>query len=166
MIQMIRIDDRLLHGQVAYSWKAKLSYEAAVVVSEAAAKDELRRQALRMCCPDGVKLATRGIAEAAALLQNEKLKDMKVLVIASDPQTVKALLAGITERPKINIGGMQKKDHTMMLAKAVYVSEEDLQCLDELAAQGYDIEVQMVPETSMHPYPELRKSCREREEIQ
>ena len=40
MILKIRIDDRLLHGQVAYSWKSALSYDAIVIVSDSAAKDE------------------------------------------------------------------------------------------------------------------------------
>ena len=42
MILKIRIDDRLLHGQVAYSWKSALSYDAIVIVSDSAAKDEMR----------------------------------------------------------------------------------------------------------------------------
>ena len=59
MILKIRIDDRLLHGQVAYSWKSALSYDAIVIASDSAAKDEVRKMALKLCCPDGVRLATR-----------------------------------------------------------------------------------------------------------
>ena len=43
MILKIRIDDRLLHGQVAYSWKSALSYNAIVIASDSAAKDEVRK---------------------------------------------------------------------------------------------------------------------------
>ena len=63
MIVKLRIDDRLLHGQVAYSWKAKLGYNAIVSVSDAASNDDLRKATIKMCCPDGVKLATRETAK-------------------------------------------------------------------------------------------------------
>ncbi|WP_331836832.1 PTS sugar transporter subunit IIB [Erysipelothrix piscisicarius] len=55
MIQKIRIDDRLLHGQVAYSWKSALNYEAIVIASDDAASDPIRKQALKLAKPDGVK---------------------------------------------------------------------------------------------------------------
>ena len=48
MILKIRIDDRLLHGQVAYSWKSALGYDAIVIVSDSAAKDEMRKTALKL----------------------------------------------------------------------------------------------------------------------
>ena len=157
MIQMIRVDDRLLHGQVAYSWRAKLSYDAVVIVSEQAAKDDLRKSTLKMCCPDGVKLATRGIEDAAQLLNNDQLKTMKVFVICSDPNTMYKLVHEINEKPLLNLGGMQKQDNTVMFSKSVYLSQQYLDCLDRLQNEGYHIEVQQVPETSMRLYQDLRK---------
>ena len=65
MILKIRVDDRLLHGQVAYSWKSALSYDAIVIVSDSAAKDDVRKMALKLCCPDGVKLAVRTVEAGA-----------------------------------------------------------------------------------------------------
>ena len=94
MILKIRIDDRLLHGQVAYSWKSALSYDAIVIVSDSAAKDEMRKTALKLCCPDGVKLATRTVEAGAELLKNPKLKNMRVFVIAPDPETVCRCMRG------------------------------------------------------------------------
>ena len=51
MIVKLRIDDRLLHGQVAYSWKSALSYNAIVIASDAAAADEFRKGVIKMCWP-------------------------------------------------------------------------------------------------------------------
>lgn len=74
MILKIRVDDRLLHGQVAYSWKSALSYDAIVIVSDSAAKDDVRKMALKLCCPDGVKLAVRTVEAGADLLKNPSLR--------------------------------------------------------------------------------------------
>ena len=67
MIVKLRIDDRLLHGQVAYSWRAKLSYDAIVIISEDVVNDEIRKMTIKMCCPTGVKLAIRNIVDGIKL---------------------------------------------------------------------------------------------------
>lgn len=157
MILKVRIDDRLLHGQVAYSWKARLGYNAIVIISDSAANDHLRKATLKMCCPDGVKLATRSIEEGIQLLKNEKLKSMKVFVICPDPKTAYEVVTQLEEKPVINLGGMQKKDGAQFFSKAVYMDELDKKYCDLLVDSGFNIEVQEVPETSMSNYKNLRK---------
>lgn len=157
MILKIRIDDRLLHGQVAYSWKSALSYNAIVIVSDSAAGDDVRKTALKLCCPDGVKLATRTVEDAAQLLRNPKLDSMKVFVIAPDPETVYRLVQQIDEKPTINIGGMQMHEGKVMFSKAVYVNDTDVEYMDKLEAMGYKLEVQEVPATQVHEYQSIRK---------
>lgn len=157
MIIKVRIDDRLLHGQVAYSWKAKLSYNAIVIASDEAASDEFRKATIKMCCPDGVKLATRNTNDAVTLLKNEKLKNMRVFVICPNPKTAYEVVTQLEERPVINLGGQQMKEKSVLFSKAVYMTEEDFIYCDKLVGLGFDIEVQEVPETSMFNYKNLRK---------
>ena len=157
MIVKLRIDDRLLHGQVAYSWKSALGYNAIVIASDGAAADEFRKGVIKMCCPEGVKLATRSVEEAAKLLNNPKLKDMKVFAICGSPADANALLKQIEERPAVNLGGVQMAEGKRLFSKAVYLDEEDVRNLDEIAASGYSIEVQEVPSTGISKYGELRK---------
>lgn len=156
MIQKLRIDDRLLHGQVAFSWKSSLGYNAIVIASNEAANDELRKATIKMCCPDGVKLATRTIENAAKLLLNPKLDNMKVFVICPNPKSAYELLSQIKEKPVVNLGGMQSGEGKKMFSKAVYVNEEDLIYLDKINEQGYKIEVQEVPSTALHDFQTLR----------
>ena len=157
MILKLRIDERLLHGQVAYSWKAALAYDAIVIASDEAAADDLRKTTIKLCCPDGVKLATRSVEEAAILLKNDKLIKMKVFVIAANPKSAKRLLDLIDEKPVVNLGGMQKEDDKVFFSKAVYVGKEDIKYLDEINDNGYKIEVQEVPSTNVLNYNDLRK---------
>lgn len=152
MILKIRIDDRLLHGQVAYSWKAALAYNAIVIVSDAAANDELRKATLKMCCPDGVKLATRTIAQAKDLLNNPKLEAMKVFVVAPDPQTVLALVPDLKEKPVINLGSIQMHEEAELFSKAVYLNKQDKQALNKLVDLGYRVEIQEVPDKAVSDY--------------
>lgn len=157
MILKVRIDDRLLHGQVAYSWKAKLGYNAIVIVSNEAANDDLRKATIKMCCPDGVKLATRDVESAIALLKNDKLKAMKVFVICQDPKTAYEVVTRLDEKPVINLGGLQMRKDSEFFSKAVYMTPEDKTYCDKLIDLGFNIEVQEVPETSMSNYKNLKK---------
>ena len=152
MIVKLRIDDRLLHGQVAYSWRAKLSYDAIVIISEDVVNDEISKMTIKMCCPTGVKLAIRNITDGIKLLNDERLKNLKVFVICADPKTVSLLLEGITEKPVINLGGMQMKDNRKFFSKAVYLSDEDRMYLNKIDEMGYEIEIQEVPETVLTKY--------------
>ena len=156
MILTVRIDDRLLHGQVVYSWKAALSYNAVVIASNEAANDETRKMALKMSCPDGVRLAIRTIEDAAKVLKNPKLAPMKVFVICSKPKDAYELLALIDETPVLNVGGMQMHDGKVLLSPAVYVSKEDIAYLDKIQDSGIEIEVRQVPTDNVRNYNDLK----------
>lgn len=157
MIQMIRVDDRLLHGQVAYSWKSALNYQAIVIACDEAADDNVRKMALKLCAPDGVKLAVRRVEEAAQMLNNPKLDNLKVFVICANPSDVVRLVGMLKEKPVINLGGMQKREGTFNFAKAVFVNDQDLEALDQLHTEGFQIEVRQVPSYQPVPYESLRK---------
>lgn len=157
MIQRIRIDDRLLHGQVAFSWKSALGFDAIVIASDDAANDPMRKQVMKMCCPDGVKLAVRSVDNASELLKNPRLKPMKVFVVCPDPQTVKRLLSLIDERPLVNLGGMQSGNNRRAFSRMVFMSDDEVETLDEIASMGVRIEVQEVPTTPVQEYRHLRE---------
>ncbi|WP_429976101.1 PTS sugar transporter subunit IIB [Enterococcus sp. DIV0086] len=152
MIQLIRIDDRLLHGQVAYNWKAYLGYEAIVIVSDSASSDDMRKMALKMAKPENVKLAIRTTENAIKLLNNEKLKKLNVFVVTDTIESAKKLFDGISERPLLNIGGIQKADNKEPITSYAYVTEEDKGVLNNLKQSGIKIEFRLVPSDKPKTY--------------
>lgn len=157
MIQLVRIDDRLLHGQVAYSWKAALSYEAIVIANDNASADPIRKSALQLAKPDGVRIAIRSVDDAITLLKNEKIKALKVFVIVDNPQDALRIYKGIDETPGLNIGGVQSQDGRTELTQAVYFNESELEALDEIAERKINVSVKLVPSDSPQNYLNLRK---------
>ena len=160
MIVKMRIDDRLLHGQIAYSWRAELAYEAIVIASDEAADDNIRKAAMKMSVPDGVRLAVRRVEAAAELLKNPKLAGMKVFVIVGKPEDAYKLYQLLADRPALNIGGMAKADGKIAFSKAVFTSEEDVAYLDKIDEMGIEIEVRQVPSESVKKYQSLRKKIK------
>lgn len=160
MIIQMRIDDRLLHGQVAYSWKSALSYEAIVIADDNAANDEVRKQALKLSNPDGVRLAIRPVQEAVKLVQHPKLKAMRVFVICSNPESAYQFIKEIDEKPVLNLGNMQKEDDKKALSSTVYVSKDDMLYLDKIIDLGYEIEARQVPDESAKKYEDLKNKMK------
>ena len=64
MIKLLRVDHRLLHGQVAFSWTSTLSADCILIASDAVMKDDLRKMSIKLAKPAGVKLVIKNIADA------------------------------------------------------------------------------------------------------
>lgn len=79
MVELCRIDDRLLHGQVAVTWVGAVAPEAILIANDEAATNEMSKLALKMAKPAGVKLAIKTVDDAIALLNNPNAKKNKNL---------------------------------------------------------------------------------------
>ena len=53
MIKAVRIDHRLVHGQVAFSWTHYLGATRIIVIDDKAASDDFQKMALKMSKPAG-----------------------------------------------------------------------------------------------------------------
>ena len=68
MIVLVRVDHRLLHGQVVFTWTKSISTDCILIASDAVVKDELRMTALRLSKPNGVKLVMKSIDDSIKAL--------------------------------------------------------------------------------------------------
>ena len=84
MIQMIRVDYRLLHGQVAVSWTSALGADCILLVSDTVLNDKLRLQALSLAKPEGCKVVVKNTADAVKALQSGVTDKYKLFVVLRD----------------------------------------------------------------------------------
>ena len=139
MIILYRVDDRLVHGQVAEGWVPHLKAEELAVVSDEIAADELRRDIMRFATPEGVDLKIMTVDEAAAYLPEAQKTARKVL----------ALLGKGVRIPALNIGGMHySAGKNVSIGKAIFLNDQDCESLKKLAAAGVAIEGRGVPSDS------------------
>ena len=162
MIQLIRVDDRLLHGQVAYSWKGALGYQAIVIANDNAFNDEIRKQVLRAARPQGVRITIRDLEGSVSVLNDPRLKDMKVLVIVDTPLDAAYLYEHIEEKPKLNLGGVQYREDRMQLDKSLYLSEKEINATESMIEQGVDVSFQQVPSETPKMFEDLVKNIKEK----
>ena len=146
MIILYRVDDRLVHGQVAEGWVPHLQAEELAVVSDEIAGDELRRTIMRFATPEGVDLKIMTVAEAAVYLPAAEKAPRKVLLLLPGLAEAVALTAKGLKIPSLNIGGMHySAGKNLSIGKAIFLNDEDCAALKTLFASGIDIEGRGVP---------------------
>ena len=141
---MLRIDDRLVHGQVVIGWVPHCHAQAVVVASDAAAADEVQQALMRMAVPEGVELFVLGVADASRLLQAVG-DERRVLVLAPGPLEALKLLELGVKVERVNVGGLHYTAGRVQLGKAIFLSYEDREALRAIAARGVALEGRALP---------------------
>jgi PTS system mannose-specific IIB component/fructoselysine and glucoselysine-specific PTS system IIB component len=145
MIKLTRIDDRLVHGQVAFTWTPALGADCLLIANDKVAKDEFMKMTLGLAKPAGTKLLIKTVKDAAIFLNDEKSKNAKVLVLINNVKDAATLAAEVPEITTINFGGLRSKEGSKLISKAIAVNDEDIAVIREMLAKGFELEVRQVP---------------------
>ena len=145
MIKLIRIDDRLVHGQVVFTWVPSLGTDCLLVANDKIAKDDFQKMTLGLAKPAGVKLLIKSVSDAVVFLNDEKNKALKILVLINAVKDAFALASGVQEIRSINFGGIRAKEGAKLISKAVAVTDEDIIIIKELLQRGIELEIRQVP---------------------
>ena len=144
MIKMVRVDYRLLHGQVAFSWTQALGADALLLVSDTVKNDPLRMKALRLAKPAGTKVVIKTSDEAIQQIKSGVTDKYKLFIICETLPIASKLVKEIGEKA-INLGNMPFAEDKEQVTKSIFLNKLDKELLKELADQGVDLFIQMVP---------------------
>lgn len=144
MIKMVRVDYRLLHGQVAFSWTQALGADALLLVSDTVKNDPLRMKALRLAKPAGTKVVIKTSDEAIQQIRSGVTDKYKLFIICETLPIASKLVKEIGEKA-INLGNMPFAEDKEQVTKSIFLNKEDKELIKELADQGVDLFIQMVP---------------------
>jgi PTS system mannose-specific IIB component len=142
---LVRIDDRLVHGQVVAGWVPHLRAELVLVASDAAAADEIQGTLMRLALPDAVGLEVLPVAQAAKHPAFSPDFPKRTLVLAPGPQEVLELLEGGAKFDRVNVGGLHYSAGRVQLGKAIFLSEGDKLSLREVSRRGVKLEGRALP---------------------
>lgn len=156
----VRIDDRLIHGQVATFWTNTLSVNRIMVVDDEVAVDEVTKSVLRMAAPSNVNTSIISINQAAQNLMAGKYKSQRLLLVVKSPITLLNLIKLGVKIDQICVGNMSKRDNTQHIEKSISVTEDEYQTFKELQKLGIEIYSQMVPSDNKTEFSEVLKEYR------
>jgi len=162
MIKMLRIDDRLIHGQVAVVWSKNLAVSRIIVVSDSISKNKIQVSALKMAAPDNVKAFVQPVDEALKLLNDPRAAKLPILVVMNDPIEVKRLLEGLTKESKpelldlANYGRIVGDiDDKNKISDTVYLSDDEVKIFKDLSAKDFKFIHQPLPSDAVKQLDEL-----------
>ena len=152
MISLFRIDERLIHGQIAIKWSRHTGVSHIVVANDAASESPLIQKTLRMAAPAGIKTAIKSVDDAIDLLNDDRCKNLKILVLVNSPSDAVKVVNSVSDIPYINVGNyvriapakpnMPRKRY----GNNIYCDDIEVEEFKQLVATGLKCIYQTTPE--------------------
>lgn len=143
-VNLLRIDDRLIHGQVATSWAKAVKCEAIFAISDEVANDELRKELLLQIAPPHLKAYVIPVEKAIKVYNNPKYASRNILMLVTKPEDAVRLIEGGLRIDTINVGGMTHKEGNKQLSDAVTVNPSNVEAFKKLLDMGVKLSLQKV----------------------
>lgn len=139
----VRIDDRLLHGQVVVSWIPHLKSNVIIVADDEYANDEFMCELIKSSGPEGTIVHVKTIDETADFLNIEQ-DGKSILVLLRSVEGVKRL-AGKTKIASINLGGVGAAEGRKRYHNSIHLSDNEIIILKDMAKNNINVEIRMLP---------------------
>ena len=143
-IEMARVDNRLIHGQISVRWCSKLEINTIIVVNDAVAPNKVQQGLLDMAVPDEYHTRYYTLQQAIDRLPNLS-SDKKMLLIFENIQDLRSLVAAGVKIPYINIGNLDMSPGKRHIAASTSLSQEEMDWLNSQAQAGTKVEVRRIP---------------------
>jgi len=144
-----RVDERLIHGQVATVWTNLVGAKRIMVVNDSAVKDEIQIGALKMAKPVGVKLSILSKKKAVEKILAGTYEDDRVFLITKDIADMAYLISEGVSLSTFNVGNISaQSSESKAIKKSVALTPDDITMIKELLDKGIKITAQMVPTES------------------
>ena len=155
-VALVRVDDRLVHGQVVVGWGRPLRAAFVAVVDDALAASDWEQELYRMGAPEEMPLEFVTVAAAKDRLAAWQADPRPGIVLLGEVGTATALFQAGVRLPKLNLGGIHHRPGRTERLPYVFLTDAELQALTALAQAGIEVTAQDVPATRPVPLAELR----------
>jgi len=140
MIKLLRVDHRLLHGQVAVSWTQALKADCIFIVGDKVSQDKVWRTPLKLGKPQGCKLVIKNMQDAIVAINSGVTDKYHMIICVQTIAEAKQLADGCPSIKSINLGNTKETSTTKEVTRQIFLEESDIAMLKELSARGVEIE--------------------------
>jgi PTS system mannose-specific IIB component len=159
-IELVRIDDRLVHGQIVQGWLKVIDINKIVVVSDIVANDAMQQMLLMMAVPSSIELEIKTIAGAVASAKEGRYGKCKTMFLFSNPFDVLETIEGGVDIKSVNVGGMHFSNGKKQLLCNLSVDDRDVEALAKIHRKGIEIEGRVLPaDDRIDIYPVIEREC-------
>lgn len=158
----VRMDNRLIHGQILVSWNASFKIEHIIVTNDVVASDPLQVTLLKAVAPLTAKVSVLTIKDCVAYCNSPEAEKENIFIIAKFPEDGLALVEGGLGMPVLNLGNQAFVRGSKKVSNTVYLTESGVKALKTLHDKGIRITCRMMPSDADREYwPVIEKALRE-----
>lgn len=117
MIKLLRVDHRLLHGQVAFSWTQGLGADCILIANDDVPVNEIRKTTIKLAKPQGVKLVIKTIEDSIKALQSGVTDKYKLFIVVESVSDAYRLAEAYSDIRQVNLGGMKVREGTRSIGR-------------------------------------------------
>ena len=144
-IELFRIDDRLIHGQVVVGWGQPLDLTFIVLVDDEVATSEWEQELYRMGVPPEMEVHFDTVESAATKLPDYQRDERRGALLTGDIETMTRLVELTGAIARVNLGGIHHRTGRTQRLRYIFLAPDEEQSLRALAARGVDVSAQDVP---------------------
>ncbi|MCX8581907.1 PTS sugar transporter subunit IIB [Gilliamella sp. B3482] len=153
MIKLLRVDHRLLHGQVVVSWFESMDANTILVANDVVANDELRKSAIRLAKPEHAKLVMKSIDDSIEAINSGATDKYQMLIVVESVADAEKLIRGTQGKiTSLNLGGTKPREGTKNYSKTINLTDLEADLLTKLQHDGIDIYIQQIPSESKQKF--------------
>jgi len=145
MIKLIRVDHRLLHGQVVFSWTKSQGIERIIVIDNATSKDDFKKMSLKMAKPEGIRLNVFSVEGAVGKLDQIKALKANTMLLFGNVTELYRFMQSLGKVDEINYGGIPERPKAKRYSNAVFLTDEEVEMTKKLCDMGITVSMQQVP---------------------
>ncbi len=144
-LMLVRIDDRLIHGQVSTGWSKEFKISRIIVINDDISKDKIRVKLLKQVSPPNINSHVVNIKKFVKVYNNPKYFGEKVLLLFTNPKDIIRIIKKGVKINSVNIGGMSYKKGKKQITDAISVDKKDIKSFYELHKMNIELEIRKVP---------------------
>jgi mannose/fructose/N-acetylgalactosamine-specific phosphotransferase system component IIB len=143
-LKLVRVDDRLIHGQVVAIWLKALGARRIVIVDDRTAADEFLREILELAAPPGVPVEVHDVERGTQRVRDLAAAPEPIFVLMRSPLTAVRLREAGVEFPLLNVGGMGAGPGRKVMYRNISASPEEIEAMRRLEEMGTTVELRIV----------------------
>lgn len=143
-LKLVRVDDRLIHGQVVAIWLKALRAQRIVIVDDRTAADEFLREILELASPPGVPVEVHDVERGTQRVRDLAASPEPIFVLMRSPLTAVRMREAGVEFPLLNVGGMGAGPGRKVLYRNISASPEEIEAMRRLEEMGTTVELRIV----------------------
>lgn len=145
MITLLRVDHRLLHGQVAFSWTQYVGADCILIANDSVPNDELRKTTIKLAKPPAVKLVIKNINDSIEAIKSGVTDKYHLFIVVESVEDAWRLASAVDGIKSINLGGIKAKEGARNISKSINLLPDEIEKLTQLVGTGIEIEIRQVP---------------------